>query len=223
MIEKILRHCGLWCPSSPRAPPGDGWVHDPATAITATGVNKVYDGSTTATVTLSDDRVSGDVFTDSYTTTSFGDENVGSGKAGSVSGISIGGTDAGNYTFNTEADPTAAITALHITGAFTAADKVYDGTADATVLTRSTVGDVGGVNLTGGTASFDSKNVGSGKTVTLSGVVLSGVNAGNYVVDSVAPTTADITPAPTTTVVDSSANPSAYGQPAWPGGTACWR
>jgi hypothetical protein len=30
VIEKILRHCGLWRPSSPRAPPsGDGWVHDP--------------------------------------------------------------------------------------------------------------------------------------------------------------------------------------------------
>ena len=32
VIEKILRHCGLWCASSPRAPPpGDGWVHDPDT------------------------------------------------------------------------------------------------------------------------------------------------------------------------------------------------
>ncbi len=30
VIEKILRHCGLWCPSSPRAPPArEGWVHDP--------------------------------------------------------------------------------------------------------------------------------------------------------------------------------------------------
>jgi hypothetical protein len=27
VIEKILRHCGLWCTSSPRAPPtGDGSV-----------------------------------------------------------------------------------------------------------------------------------------------------------------------------------------------------
>ena len=30
VIEKILRHCGLWNPSSPRAPPaGDTSVHDP--------------------------------------------------------------------------------------------------------------------------------------------------------------------------------------------------
>jgi hypothetical protein len=31
VIEKILRHCGLWCPAAPRAPPtGDLRVHDPA-------------------------------------------------------------------------------------------------------------------------------------------------------------------------------------------------
>jgi hypothetical protein len=30
VIERILRHCGLWCPSAPRPPPaGDDWVHDP--------------------------------------------------------------------------------------------------------------------------------------------------------------------------------------------------
>jgi hypothetical protein len=30
VIERILRHCGLWNPSSPRGPPAkDGWVHDP--------------------------------------------------------------------------------------------------------------------------------------------------------------------------------------------------
>ena len=30
VIEKILRHCGLWCPAAPRAPPAeDGWGHDP--------------------------------------------------------------------------------------------------------------------------------------------------------------------------------------------------
>ncbi len=32
VIAKILRHCGLWCPLSLRAPPGgQGRVHDPDT------------------------------------------------------------------------------------------------------------------------------------------------------------------------------------------------
>ena len=35
-------------------------------AVTAEGIDKVYDGNTTAAVTLSDDRVAGDVFTVGY-------------------------------------------------------------------------------------------------------------------------------------------------------------
>jgi hypothetical protein len=84
--------------------------------ISATGINKIYDGTTVATVTLADDRVSGDVFTTSYTAASFGDKNVGTGKLVSVTGISITGTDAGNYTFNTTASATADITARVLTG-----------------------------------------------------------------------------------------------------------
>ena len=99
--------------------------------VTATGVNKVYDGTTAATVTLSDNRVAGDVFTASYTTATFANKNVGNGKTISVSGISIGGPDAGNYTFNTTATATANITAKDVTASITAADKVYDGTTDA--------------------------------------------------------------------------------------------
>ena len=61
-------------------------------------------------MSLSDDRVSGDVFTDSYTSATFSDKNVGTGKTVSVSGISISGTDAGNYYANTTATTTANIT-----------------------------------------------------------------------------------------------------------------
>ena len=78
--------------------------------MTATGVNKVFDGTTAATVILSDNRVSVDVFTDSYTAASFSDPNIGFGKPVSVSGISLSGLDAGNYTFNTTASTTADIT-----------------------------------------------------------------------------------------------------------------
>jgi hypothetical protein len=38
VIEKILRHCGVWCPASPRAPPTEaGGVHDPDGAPAASG------------------------------------------------------------------------------------------------------------------------------------------------------------------------------------------
>src|SRR5207247_310095 len=86
-------------------------------------------------------------------------------------------------------------TAKHITGSFTADNKEYDGNTSATVLTRSLSSAVLGddVSLTGGTATFNDKNVGIGKTVTLTGASLSGLDAGNYVLDSVSTATANIT------------------------------
>jgi len=54
-------------------------------------------------VTLSDNRVAGDVLTIAYTTASFADSLVGTAKPVSVTGITVTGTDAGNYTFNTTA------------------------------------------------------------------------------------------------------------------------
>src|SRR5439155_1131168 len=102
--------------------------------VTATGVNKQYDGTPSATVTLSDNRISGDVFTDSYTSASFADKNVETGKAVSVSGLSISGTDAGNYTLSTTtATTTANITVRPLTVSGTGMNKEYDGTASATV------------------------------------------------------------------------------------------
>src|SRR5205814_2057992 len=86
-----------------------------ALTVSATGINKVYDGATNATVTLSDNRVSGDVLTDSYTTATFADKNVATGKAVSVSGLSISGPDASNYTFNSTTSTTAEITAKSLT------------------------------------------------------------------------------------------------------------
>src|SRR6185312_7689673 len=101
----------------------------------ATGVNKVYDGDTTATVTLADDKVSGDVVTEAYTTATFADKAVGTGKAVTVSGISVsGGADAGNYTLqNTTASATADITKRTLKITVSGGNKVYDGSQLAAV------------------------------------------------------------------------------------------
>jgi hypothetical protein len=85
----------------------------PATLnVSATGVAKVYDGQTTATVNLGDNRVAGDVLTLGYGAAAYNDKNVGVAKPVSVTGIAIGGSDAGNYTFNTTASASADITRL---------------------------------------------------------------------------------------------------------------
>ena len=89
-----------------------GTIIPAALTVTATGVDKPYDGTTNATVTLSDNKVAGDTVTDSYASASFADAGVGTGKPISVNGISISGTDAGNYALqNTTASTTANITA----------------------------------------------------------------------------------------------------------------
>ena len=170
--------------------------------ITATGMNKVYDGNVNAPVILSDNRVSGDVFHDSFTSAVFNDKNVGMGKAISVSGISISGTDAGNYTFNTTASTTADITARPLTVSATGINKVYDGNTGATVtLSDNRVsGDVFTDSYT--SASFADKNVGTGKTVSASGISISGTDAGNYSFNTTATTTANITPRLITVSVD---------------------
>ncbi|HQL79778.1 MAG TPA: YDG domain-containing protein, partial [Verrucomicrobiota bacterium] len=58
--------------------------------------------------------------------------------------------------------------------------------------------------------AFDDANVGTGKAVTISGLGLTGDDAGSYTL-SAPSATADITGAPTTTALASSENPSAPG------------
>src|SRR5439155_882773 len=88
------------------------------------------------------------------------------------------------------------VSARTVTGSFTAADKVYDGSAAATITTRSLSGALSGddVALSGGTASFDSKDVGTNKPVSGSGFTLAGTAKSNYTLGSVSGTTANITP-----------------------------
>jgi filamentous hemagglutinin family protein len=90
--------------------PAAGTITARPLTVTATGVSKVYDGQTTATVIVGDNRVTNDVLTIGSGTASYLDKNVGVGKTVNVSGITLGGSDAVNYTFNTTAATTADIT-----------------------------------------------------------------------------------------------------------------
>src|SRR5204862_414742 len=121
----------------PTSASGPGHITARPLTVSATGVNKEYDATASATVTLSDNRIGGDVLTDAYTSASFANKNVGNGKAVSVSGISISGADSGNYHLtNTTASTAANITARDLTVAASGENKQYDGTTTATV-TRS--------------------------------------------------------------------------------------
>src|SRR5262249_1894982 len=133
-------------------------------SVTATGVNKVYNGTATATVTLADNRVAGDSLTASYSSASFPDKNVGTAKSVSVSGISLSGTDATNYSASTTSSTTADITARTLNVTATGSNKVYDGSTSATVSLADDriAGD--SLTTTYTSASFATKSAGTNKT-----------------------------------------------------------
>ena len=141
-------------------------------------------------------------------TGAFGDKNAGTGKTVNISGIALAGTDALNYTLgSTTASTTADISkaAIAAVTGITAANKVYDGTTAATLNTAAATftGEISGDSLNvaaGATGAFSDRNVGVGKTVSITGLALSGADAGNYTLPAtLAPTTGTITVRPLST------------------------
>ena len=162
--------------------------------VSASGVNRVYDGSRHATVALADDRVAGDPLSVTDEAATFIDKNVGTAKAVSVTGIQVAGTDAANYAHNTSATTAADITARELTVSATGVNRIYDGgTGSSAILADNRVaGDL--LTLTGN-ASFADKNAGVGKIVRVSNISASGADAANYVFGTgLTTTTANITP-----------------------------
>lgn len=80
-----------------------------------------------------------------------------------------------------------------VTG-ITVEDKVYNGDTSATLVTdkaaiSGTVGDdVVTINADNAAGTFDTKNVGNGKTITINGLALSGEDAANYTLSTVTAT-----------------------------------
>jgi hypothetical protein len=189
-----------------------------AVALTVVGIeasNKVYDGTTNATLNVTNAALVGvasgdDVSLDTTNAAgAFADKAVGTGKTVYVTGLALLGADVGKYTLTqpiTNADITAA--SLTVTGV-TAGDKVYDGTTATTLNTDSAAldGVISGddVTLDAGSAAsvFADATVGTGKTVTVSGIIISSVDAGNYELTQPAPTAsitaATVTPSVTVT------------------------
>jgi len=177
----------------------------------ATAQDKVYDGTLNAVVSGGSVTgvLSGDVVSLSGLTGQFANKNVGTGKSVTLANATLGGADGGNYTITSSNPVTASITPKSITaGSVAVSDKVYDGTATATVNSGTLGGVVTGdqVSLTGLTGLFmdsslnanDAANAGTNKSVTISGGSLTGADAYNYQLSgSVSGTgTASITPRP---------------------------
>jgi hypothetical protein len=149
--------------------------------------NKIYDGGTAATLggNATVAAFGSDVVSVAGSgRAAFADKNVGTGKAVTVSGYTLAGTDAGNYDLVQPAGLTASIGKANLAlQGISVSDKVYDGTTAATLSGSAGVTAFGGdvVAVSGsGTASFADKNAGVGKAVNVSGYTISGADAGNY-------------------------------------------
>jgi YDG domain/MBG domain (YGX type) len=164
------------------------------TGVTAT--NKVYDATTS--VTLGGTAKITPLGTDAVTLGGtgsgvFADKNAGTAKAVVVSGYTISGADAANYTLVQPASVTANITqkALTWSGTPLAAGRAYDATLTTTVSGATLAGVIAGDAVGLGGLLAD-PNVGIAKPVSLA---LTGIDGGNYsIIQPVPGMTATITP-----------------------------
>src|SRR6056297_3088087 len=180
----------------------------------ASASDKVYDGTTDATITGASINgvISGDdVSLDNAGSGTFAQADVGTGINVSTS-MTISGADADNYILTQPSGLSADITAkeLTVTGA-SAESKVYDGTTDATITGASINGMVSGDDVSldnAGSGTFAQADVGTGINVSTS-MTISGTDAGNYTLTQPGGLSADIT-AKELTVTGASAESKVY-------------
>jgi hypothetical protein len=170
--------------------------------VTANAVTKTYDGTTGATGTGTVAALAGAAAGESVNAAgsqAFLDKNFGVGnKTVRASGVTIkdsGNADVtGNYNITYTDNTSSTINKADLTASATGSNKVYDGGIVATVAYSGGV--AGDVLSFSGNAQFGDKNVGTGKTINVSGIAVSGTDAGNYnLLNTTATTSADITPA----------------------------
>ena len=184
--------------------------------IGASASNRVYDGTRSVAVTVtssgtispsSGDIVAGDVVTISLPTGgvasgTMANKNAGTGKAVVVDGLTLSGTDAGNYSVAATTGVTVNIARKPLTASYTGNDKVYDGSVGASAGGTSAdivSGDVITVSASGVYTGSGGRNAGNDKPIDLNNGRLAGADAANYtLLNGSGSTTGDITPRPVT-------------------------
>src|SRR5690606_11828571 len=167
----------------------------------ATAEDKVYDGTLAATTTLViTSGLIGNETINAVGAAAFNSKDVLNANLVTVSSVVLtdGTGQAGNYTLAAGQTAVAAIVPRHLTiEGMSVADRVYDGSNVANLSGGSLNGLVDGETLlfSGQSAAFADSNVGTGKAVSVSGLVLADGNsaASNYTVGSPSGLTADIT------------------------------
>jgi len=191
--------------------------------VTLTAADKVYDGTTAAPNAGLSCSVSGlnpaDAANVACTATAGSFDSLNVGTRTVTATVTLSGPSAGSYTlstagtsvFSATASAPAAITAAPLTVVgLTASNKTYNRTTTATFNAASAeliglvAGDTVTVNTAAATGAFETATAGIGKTVTITGLTISGASAPNYTLSSgTATTTADILTKPVTVALGS--------------------
>ncbi|MCD7888081.1 MAG: YDG domain-containing protein, partial [Clostridiales bacterium] len=167
----------------------------PLTPSISGSTTKTYDGDTTVTDGNLSIALSGIVYGDTVSASAsyaYDSKNVGENKTITASSITLGGTSASNYTLSTTtvtAD-VGTISAKTLTASINGnTTKTYDATTDVTDAQGLSIeldGVVGSDDVTASAASYtyNSANVDEATTITASGIILTGEDAGNYTLSS---------------------------------------
>ena len=125
--------------------------------------------------------LTGDVVTIGGTASgTFANKNAGTGKAVTVTGNTISGTDAGNYNLLQQTGLTADISKAALTIMATTNTKTYDGTTAAAALPAITSGSIMSGDSITLAESYTDKNAGSSKMLTPTVTISDGNGGNNY-------------------------------------------
>ena len=218
--------------TTPAQSSGNGFLYTLAPTITtslARSVSRTYNGTDAATLTGTNYLTAGAVDSDVVTLTlptagTFDTRHVGTGKTVFVTGLAIDSVTNGSaavygYQLSTTtlSGPIGTITPATLTPGLTGTvTKVYDATTAATLANENyTLGGIflsDVVNLNNPTSgTYDNANAGTGKTITVTGLAISGADAGNYTLSSTSASGAIGTITPKNVVVTALGGGSIYG------------
>ena len=163
-------------------------------AITSTGlegVDRDYDGTTAVGIdtggSVLHGVIGGDDVNVAGSTGTMADKHVGQGKAVTAT-LTLGGADAGNYVVTDASGATVDIAPRVLTvGGIGTVNRLADGSTTIALSTGGAGlsgvigGDQVGLDTQGATGTVGSAAPGTGKSVTVGGLVLTGADAGDYV------------------------------------------
>ena len=179
----------------------------PVTLTGVTATDRAYDG--TLSVAVSGNNVSSNSFVandvvsialppNGLSSGTIASKNVGANKPVTVTGLSLAGSDAGNYLIDLAGSGiTVNITQKGLTASFVGGTRAYNGGVTAPVV-ASSADIVGGDTVTFGQnalfTGIDARNAGTNKPVSVTNIVINGADAANYsLLSTTASTTGTVT------------------------------